>query len=148
MFSSSSTPAPAYTSQLICSSSARKFTPASVRLIHDNACGVVTNEIMKVIPRATNSTSGISIHATDPSPEMVEVCLARVRKSGCADTVKCLSHGDVRSYFPRRHVHALLHKVRKLLSPRRRRRSSSFTHLPHTEARRNHSHHCLGSDAA
>jgi ubiquinone/menaquinone biosynthesis C-methylase UbiE len=82
LFSSSSTLAPVQYIAAYLLELCPKFTPASV--IQDNACGagVVTNEIMKVITKAANSTSGISIHATDLSPEMVEVCLARVREIG------------------------------------------------------------------
>jgi ubiquinone/menaquinone biosynthesis C-methylase UbiE len=68
-------------------------TITSGSVIHDNACGagVITNEIMKAIPSAANSTSGISIYATGLSLAMVEACRTRICENDRSDTVS-VSH--------------------------------------------------------
>lgn len=77
-----------------------KIVPSSI--IHDNACGagVVTNEIMEAIPSAANSNNGVSIHATDIFPEMVEACQTRVHERGWSDTVSMSLVGMQDLIFP------------------------------------------------
>jgi len=77
-----------------------KIVPGSI--IHDNACGtgVVTNEIMKAIPSAVNRNSGISIHVTNLSPEMVEACQIMIHEHGWSDMVNVSLMGMQSLTFP------------------------------------------------